>query len=97
MAKLDKSVIEAVREGHAIEDERLQALRAFVEAAIETRGKVGDETMESFLTAGFTQEQAMEALIGIATKALSNTFARMFEPPLDDFLARMEWPGNDRV
>ena len=97
MAKLDKPVIEAIRSGAPIEDARLQALRAFVEAAMDTRGKIPSSVKEDFHRAGFSEEQAMEALIGIAAKALSNTFARMFETPLDDFLARMEWQGNDRV
>ncbi|MCK0126577.1 carboxymuconolactone decarboxylase family protein [Gelidibacter sp. F2691] len=97
MAKLDKAAIEAIRSGGAIEDARLQALRSFVEEALETRGKISAAGKEAFLGAGFTETQAMEALIGVSMKALSNSFARMFETPLDDFLARMEWDGNDRV
>lgn len=97
MAKLDKDAIEAIRNGSAIEDTRLQALRAYVEEVLETRGKISTTGNESFLAAGFTETQAMEALIGVSMKALSNSFSRMFETPLDDFLGRMEWDGNDRV
>jgi len=52
MAKLDKQAIEAVRDGEAIEDTRLQALRFFTEHQIETRGKVDPEAIENFLAAG---------------------------------------------
>ncbi len=97
MAKLDKAAIESIRTGDVIEDARLQALRTFVEEVLETRGAISVETKTDFLAAGFTPAQAMEALLGVSMKALSNNFARMFETPLDDFLARMEWAGNDRV
>ena len=97
MAKLDKSAIEAVRDGAEIEDGKLQALRAYVEEVMETRGKVTDAGMQAFQDAGYTQTQAMEAMIGISMKALSNNFSRMFSTPLDGFLEKMKWDGNDRV
>ena len=97
MAKLDKQAIEAVRDGNAIEDTRLQALRLFTEHQIETRGKVEAAAMESFRAAGFTEVQASEVLVGVSMKALSNSFSRMAQTPLDAMLAKMEWPGNERV
>lgn len=97
MAKLDKEAIEAIRNGAPIPDARLQALRGFVEAVLETRGKVGAATLAEFVSAGYTQEQAMEILIGVAMKALSNSFSRMFDTSLDGFLERMAWDGNERV
>lgn len=97
MAKLDKDAIEAVRNGQPIADARLQTLRAFTEDVLETRGKVDGAAMANFLSAGYSQAQAMELLIGISMKALSNSFSRMFDTPLDDALKKMEWAGNDRV
>ena len=97
MAKLDKQAIEAVRDGNAIEAPRLQALRLFTEHQMETRGKVDGDEMKNFLAAGFTPVQASEVLVGISMKALSNSFSRMAQTPLDGMLAKMQWPGNDRV
>lgn len=97
MAKLDQEVIEAVRSGVAAQDARLQALRAFAETVLETRGKVGPEAMTTFTDAGFTKTQAMELLIAVSMKAMSNSFSRMFDTPLDDALAKTAWEGNDRV
>ena len=97
MAKLDKAVIAAIRDSVPIEDARLQALRSFTEAALETRGKVGDAAIDELASHGFSRDQAMEVLIGISMKALSNTYARMFDTPLDDLLQGMAWEGNDRV
>ncbi len=97
MAKLDKEAIESVRSSSAIADERLSALRVFTEAVIETRGKVSEEDVSSFVTAGYTQKQAIELLIGVSMKTLSNYFSRMAKTPLDDFLERVTWEGNNRV
>jgi uncharacterized peroxidase-related enzyme len=97
MVKLDKDAIESIRNGAPISDFRLQALRSFVEAVLETRGKVGAVTLADFESAGYTREQAMEIVVGVAMKALSNSFSRMFDTPLDGFLERMVWDGNDRV
>ncbi len=97
MTKLDKAAIEAVRAGSEAEDAKLQVLRGFVEQVLDTRGKVGKDALNAFIAAGYTQTQAMEVLIGVSMKALSNSFSRMFETPLDDVLKGMEWDGNDRV
>ena len=97
MAKLDKEAIESIRTGQVVADEKLQALRVFTEKVIETRGKVEDADLQSFIKAGYSQKQSIELLVAVAMKTLSNYFSRMAEPPLDDFLSRMEWEGNDRV
>ena len=97
MAKLDTDAINAVRDGDAAEDPKLQALRVFTEEVLETRGKISAEARDAFFSAGYTEVQAMELLVGISMKALSNSFSRMFDTPLDGVLSSMEWDGNDRV
>ena len=97
MAKLDKDAITAIRDEQPIADARLEALRKFTEEMLETRGKVSAASKKAFLDAGFTQTQSIEILIGIAMKALSNSFARMVDTPVDDVLTKLAWDGNDRV
>lgn len=97
MAKLDKDAIEAVRVGSPAADARLEALRRFTEHMLESRGKAEQAEIATFLDAGYTQQQAAELLVGLAMKTLSNYFSRLAETPLDDFLSRMAWEGNDRV
>lgn len=97
MAKLDKEAIEAVRAGKPAADAKLEALRRFTEHMIETRGKADSAEIDGFVAAGFTHKQVAELLVGLAMKTLSNSFSRLAETPLDDFLSRMAWDGNDRV
>ena len=94
MAGLDKAAITAIRDGTPIEDARLQALRAFVEAVIDSCGRVGPEVEAAFLDAGFARTQAAEALIGVAAKALSNSFAALCDTPVDEVLAKLAWQGK---
>ncbi|MEX0347640.1 MAG: carboxymuconolactone decarboxylase family protein [Rhizobiaceae bacterium] len=97
MAGLDKEVINAVRDGTVVPDGRLQALRVHTEAVLESRGKVNDAALAAFLSAGFTEDHAREIILGVSMKALSNSFARFAETPLDGFLEKMKWDGNERV
>ncbi|MDN2565612.1 carboxymuconolactone decarboxylase family protein [Aquibium sp. A9E412] len=97
MAKLDKQAIAAVRDGAPADDARLEALRRFTERVLEVRGKVGKADLDAFTGAGFTREQAAELLVGVAMKSLSNYFSRLADTPVDDFLARVEWAGNEHV
>lgn len=97
MAKLDKEAITAIRDEQPVPDGRLEVLRRFTEETLETRGKVSTASKQEFFDAGFTQTQSIEILVGIAMKALSNSFARMVETPVDDVLAKLTWDGNDRV
>lgn len=97
MAGLDKSIINAVRDGETIPDARLQALRAFVDEMVDTRGKVNPDKFTAFTDAGYSIDQALELVIGISMKAMSNTVARLAGTPVDGFLEKMKWAGNDRV
>ncbi|WP_127115804.1 carboxymuconolactone decarboxylase family protein [Shimia sediminis] len=94
MAKLDKQAIEAIRTGAEADDSKLQALRAFTEEALKTRGQVSQAALDRFVAAGYEESQAMELLIGLSMKTLSNYFARLVDTPLEDIMARMAWDGK---
>ena len=97
MAKLDGDAINAVRDGRAAEDAKLQALQHFVKHMLDTRGKTDDAEVRTFLDAGYSENQVLELMVGIAMKALSNTFSRFAKTELESINAKMEWAGNDRV
>ena len=96
LAKLDKEIIEAVRTGNPIADERLEALRRFVEALVVKRGHARDE-MEALVAAGFTKQNALEVVLCVSMKTLSNYSNHLMGIPLDAALSRMEWKGKDAL
>ncbi len=77
----------AIRRGERLDDPRLQALRRFVAAMTEQRGWVPEGQVESFLRAGFTRENLLEVITGIALVTLSSYANHIFATPVDHLAA----------
>ena len=84
-------MIEALREGEPINNEKLQALRILVEHLHETRGFADDDAIERFLAAGYAKEQLLEVVVGIAAKTLSNYVNHLAETPVDEAFEGTAW------
>lgn len=85
-AGMDEAVLQALRNGTAIEDARLQALRSFAEAVARERGFAGDAAVDAFIAAGFTKAQVLEVVTIIATKVMSNYTNHLTHTPLESFM-----------
>lgn len=94
MNEADDAVIEALREGKALPDERLEALHRFTRAVVRERGWVGDDDLQSFLDAGFEKAQVLEVLVGVAMKTLSNYTNHIAETPLDEQFEDFRWENE---
>jgi len=98
MQKVPSSVIEAIRNDLPIGDEQLEALRSFTRAAVEQRGWMSENEIATFLGAGYTNAQALEVILGISFKTLSNYVNHIAETPLDNAFAAQAWtPVGDRL
>lgn len=89
--KMPEDVIEALRNGTPLPDEKLQALHDFTKAMLDTRGHVGDERLEAFLAAGYDQQAALEVVLGLAVKLMSNFTNAMAKTPLDQPPQKYLW------
>ncbi|MGW0555608.1 carboxymuconolactone decarboxylase family protein [Streptomyces sp. NPDC002926] len=67
-------LIAALRERKPLGDERLEAVRQFALEVLRTAGGVGDEELRAFLAHGYTEQNALEVVMGIGTYTMS-TFA----------------------
>lgn len=87
--------VEALRQGTPLSDPKLEALRLFTRALIEHRGHPPDEVTTAFLEAGYTDAQAMEVILGLATKLMSNYTNGIAHTPLDSAVQPLTWtkPG----
>lgn len=94
MHKVPEDVIAALRDGRAIADARLEALRRFAETLVETRGWAGDDDVQAFLAAGFTRAQALEVVLAVAFKTLSNYANHLVDTPLDAAFAPRAWTAR---
>ncbi|HBS29999.1 MAG TPA: carboxymuconolactone decarboxylase [Phycisphaerales bacterium] len=95
MQKVDQGVISALRDGGSIADARLEALRSFAAEVVRTRGWPSPETVSRFTGAGYTPAQALEVVLGVGVKTLSNYANHLAATPLDAAFAPVKWsmPG----
>ena len=69
---LNSEDVLALHYGEALHDKKLQAMADFSEAVIATRGAVSDQALKEFLAAGYTQQQALDVVLGISLATLCN-------------------------
>lgn len=91
MAGVDSEHIAAVRDGKAIADTKLEALRQFSALIIKNRGFVTEQQVEAFKAAGYSNESVLDVLVLAATKLLSNYTNHLARTPLDSFMKGAEW------
>lgn len=94
LAKMDAvpdDVIEALREGTPIADPKLEALRTFTVQVVQKRGWATDDDTRAFLDAGYTQEQILEVILGLAQKVMSNYTNHIAKTPVDAVFKKFAW------
>jgi AhpD family alkylhydroperoxidase len=87
----DPDVIAALRERRALDDERLEAMRAFTLEVLATAGAVDEPALQAFFAHGYTPQNALEVVLGIGTYTMSTLANRMTQAPLDEQLASFAW------
>lgn len=95
IAKVDESVIDALRSGSAITDPKLEALRTFAVIVNETRGHPSEEQVKALLDAGYTKQTVLEVVVGTSLKVLSNYTTPIVEPELDAHFKPLAWSADD--
>lgn len=90
-AKMPPEDIEALRNGAKLSNNRYEALRIFTRSLIRTRGKIVRSELNAFVESGYTTEQALEVVLGIAIKTMSNYTNSIAGTPLDDTVKSYQW------
>jgi uncharacterized peroxidase-related enzyme len=93
---VDPATISAIRAGQAPADPRARALTSFTTQLIERRGAVTAQELASFVGAGFTKQQALEVVTGLAVSLMANYAGNFVEPELDAFLATTKWSAPSK-
>jgi AhpD family alkylhydroperoxidase len=93
MDKVDPAVVAALREHRPIADARLEALATFTRLVVRERGWVAGEVTERFLAAGYTRQQALEVVLGVTMKTLSNYANHLTGTTVNPELASEAWTG----
>jgi uncharacterized peroxidase-related enzyme len=91
LAGADAETIDALRNGRRLSDPRLEALRQFSQSLIRTKGKIAVADLEAFLAAGWMPQHALETILGIAVKTMSNYTNSIAGTPLDNPMKKLAW------
>ncbi|MBI1620844.1 carboxymuconolactone decarboxylase family protein [Aquamicrobium zhengzhouense] len=90
-AGLDEGVVNAFRNKTTVPDARLNAVARFTEEVIASRGAVSDEALTTFKAAGYTDQQALEVVLGVSLATLCNFANNLGQPPLNPQLEAYRW------
>jgi uncharacterized peroxidase-related enzyme len=82
-ARLDTDTVIALQRGQATGDARLDALRVFAEAIIATRGNVDDAALAALRDAGYSDQQAVEVVLGVSLATLCNFANSLARSPVN--------------
>ncbi len=91
MVRMPEPVLEALRAGHPLPDDRLETLRRTTAALVTNRGWISDAERQRFAAAGYTAGQLLEVVVGIALKTLSNYTNHLASTPVDAAFAPNAW------
>jgi AhpD family alkylhydroperoxidase len=79
----DAELIGALRGGEPLADPRLEAVRVFTLRVLETAGDAGDSALRTFLAQGYTEQNALEVVLGIGVYTMSTLANRLTGAPVD--------------
>ena len=91
MAKAPDAVVDALRDRKPVPDPKLEALASFTRTMVQERGWVVGAPLTAFLNAGFTPRQALEVVLGVTMKTLSNYANHLTETMINQEFADETW------
>jgi AhpD family alkylhydroperoxidase len=90
------TLVQALRAGAPLADARLEALRLFVRSLVRDRGRVPADRWQALEQAGFSEEQALELLLGTSVYLFSTLSNVLTGSELDPAFAAFEWQRPHR-
>lgn len=90
-ANVPDEIIEGLRNGTPLANEKLQALRHFAERVNKTRGWVEQAELDALFAAGYSKQTVLEVILGTGMKVLSNYFNHMAQTPVDQAFESNAW------
>ncbi|HEY9397269.1 MAG TPA: carboxymuconolactone decarboxylase family protein [Burkholderiales bacterium] len=81
--QMPEEVVQALRGTKALSDPKLNALALFTLAVIDKKGQVTDAELQQFLTAGYTQANVLEVVLGVSLATLCNYANNVAQTPIN--------------
>ncbi|MCC8395377.1 carboxymuconolactone decarboxylase family protein [Paraburkholderia sp. MMS20-SJTR3] len=90
-AQLAEAVVDEIRAQGVISDVRLNAVAAFTREVIATRGAVSDDALKAFKSAGYSDANALEVILGVSLATLCNFANNLARNDLNPQLEAYRW------
>ena len=84
MMKVDDDVIEAVRKGLPLKNEKLRILQETTYLLVEQRGHLTEKQEAKFKEQGYGHQQLIEIVLGITQKTMSNYVNHIAKTEVDE-------------
>ncbi len=84
MMGVDNSIVDNLRNGTPLANPKLEVLRATTLLLVRNRGKLSDEEVQDFFSAGYGKRQLLDIILGISQKVMSNYTNHLANTPIDD-------------
>lgn len=80
---MDGPLVEALRKVDTLPDEKLNALAVFTLQVMSQKGQVADEELDAFFAAGYTQQNALDVVLGVSLATLCNYANNLAQTPIN--------------
>ncbi len=91
LMEVPDEVIQAIRKGQPLADEKLQTLRIFVTDMVQNHGVASPEAIKKFIDAGYSNAQLLEVIMGISLETFASFTALVANKPPELFLEPKRW------
>lgn len=88
---VDNAIVQSIRDGRVVDHARFSALSMLSRKSIENRGHLTETDITSFTDAGFSRDQVLEVLAGIAVSTMANFAGNITHPILEAPFKAQEW------
>ncbi len=96
--KVDPAIIDALRDETPLPEPRLEALRDFTLAVVETRGRPSADELAAFEAAGYGERAVLDVILIVSQKVMSNYVNAIFDTPTDAAFEKFAWqPKGERA
>lgn len=91
MGKVDGAIIQQLREGKPLSDDRLNALQQFTTRLVQTGCNISDAEVQQFLDKDYTRQHILDIIMMISNKLIAVFANRIMGTDLDEALQPARW------
>lgn len=91
MGKVDEQIVQNLREGKPLSDPKLEALRKFSVALVQSGCQVSEDEINEFLGHGYSRRNILDIITMMANKLIAIFANRIMGTDLDEMLKPAEW------